>query len=263
MGRLFYMRPLTRNGSKKEINLLRKFIFLLSLTFLGIMTSCNKQSNKIIDVQGHRGARGLLPENTLVGFEYAIDLGVTTLELDVGVTKDLHVVAYHDEYISESICTSTIDTLSLKNRLPYLLKELTLEQVKSFDCGTKNPDISRFPEPPRANVPGETIPTLDEVFQLATNKESLVRFNIEIKLDPTKNRTVPLEIFVQSVVDVIQKNNMTDRVVIQSFNWAVIERVKKLQPKITTAALLGTNSGLPTKDGHASPWTNGIHFNEV
>jgi len=227
------------------------------------MTNCNNHSKKTIDVQGHRGARGLRPENTLSAFTYAMDLGVTTLELDVGVSKDLHTIVYHDEFISGKLCISSNNDLPLENDEKYNIKDLSLDQIKSFDAGTKNPELSRFPEPPRENVPGEQIPTLDEVFQLAENKKSNVRFNIEIKLDPIKNRTLPLDIFVQSVVRIVEKYNMVHRVVIQSFNWAVIEKVKQLQPKITTAALLGTKSGLPTEAGDASPWTNGIHYDEV
>jgi len=252
-----------RNGSKKEIKQLSFYSNIISVILFIMISGCSNNSEKTFDVQGHRGARGLRPENTLAGFEFVMDLGVTTIELDVGVTKDLFVVVNHDEYISSKLCNSTDDSFPFNGNNKYYLKDLTLSQVKSFECGSKNPEINRFPEPPRMNIPGESIPTLDELFQLALNKNSTVRFNIEIKLDPTKDRTVPLVTFVQSVVDVVEANQMTDRVVIQSFNWAVIEKVKQLQPAITTAALLGTKSGLPTESGEASPWTNGIHFDEV
>jgi len=257
------MHPSMRNGSKRGINLLRKYLILSCVIFLVLMINCNINSKKEIDVQGHRGARGLRPENTLAAFEHAMDLGVSTIELDLGVTKDLHVIVYHDEYINGSLCNSNVDSLSLQDNKRYNLRDLTLQQIKSFDCGSKNPNIDEYPEPPRINIPGENIPTLQEVFLLAREKDSLIRFNIEIKLNPTKNRTVPLETFVESVILVVTQNKMLKRVTIQSFNWAVLEKVKTLNPKITTAALLGNKSGLPTESGDASPWTNRIHYNKV
>ena len=71
------------------------------------MNTCSNQSKNSLDVQGHRGARGLRPENTLSGFEFAMDLGVTTIEMDIGISQDLVPVVYHDAYINSKICLST------------------------------------------------------------------------------------------------------------------------------------------------------------
>jgi glycerophosphoryl diester phosphodiesterase len=243
----------------KYLNFFPTILVILSIT----MNTCSNQSKNSLDVQGHRGARGLRPENTLSGFEFAMDLGVTTIEMDIGISQDLVPVVYHDAYINSKICLSYDEPFPLDMDQHYLLKDLTLAQIQSFDCGSLNPNIEHFPEPPRINIPEENIPSLQEVFDLAKAKNSSVRFNIEIKLDPTKDETVSIDLFVESVVNVIEKNNLINRVMIQSFNWAVLERVKKLQAKIITAALLDENTGLPTESGEASPWTNGIHYKKV
>ena len=105
------------------------------------------------DVQGHRGARGLLPENTLAGFARALELGVTTLELDVGVSRDGHVVVAHDPYVNPELCLTPTGDRLIGKRGP-LLRHLDLKEIQAFDCGSLNPDAERFTEPPRRNLRG-------------------------------------------------------------------------------------------------------------
>ena len=100
-------------------------------------------------MQGHRGARGLRPENTLAGFEFAMYIGVTTLELDLAVTKDRHVVVTHNPYVSPHLCLngdgSPIQPDSGARYSGPLIRDLTLEEIKEFDCGSINPDTAQFP----------------------------------------------------------------------------------------------------------------------
>ena len=110
----------------------------------------------LFDAQGHRGARGLLPENTLPAFRRALELGVSTLELDLGVTRDRQVVVSHDRGIDPKVCAHADGT---PVTAPALLRDLTLAEVQAFDCGRLNPDRKRFPEPPRENLPGARIPS--------------------------------------------------------------------------------------------------------
>jgi hypothetical protein len=117
------------------------------------------------DVQGHRGARGLLPENTLPAFARALELGVTTLELDVGMTRDGVVLLGHDPYLDPAVCLGPGGGRIEGERGP-LLRDLDAAAVRAYDCGSLNPDPVAFPEPPRANRPGTPTPTLDEVLQL-------------------------------------------------------------------------------------------------
>ncbi len=156
-----------------------------------------------LDVQGHRGARGLLPENTLAAFQRALELGVSTLELDLGVTRDRQVVVSHDRRLSPEICRRA-DGAPLPSS-PPLLRDLDLEEVQALDCGSLNPDRSRFPEPPRENVPGARIPTLGQVFELARGHGDPVRVHLEIKVSPTVDETVPYAEVVDLVAAVVRE----------------------------------------------------------
>jgi glycerophosphoryl diester phosphodiesterase len=196
----------------------------------------------------------LRPENTLEAFSTAVDLGVSTLELDVGVTRDRVVVVTHDPYINGALCLGPGGT-RIGERGP-LLRDLPLVEVQAYDCGSLNPDRRRFPEPPRRNVPGARIPTLQEVFDLTRDTgDAEVRLNIEVKSDPTADLTVPLEEFVTAVVQVVTANQAAPRVTIQSFDWRVLELVKRQAPALRTAALLSPRT-LRAGDG-PSPWLNG------
>ena len=234
--------------------------YYLALTLL-LFVSCTTYN---LDVQGHRGARGLRPENTLAGFEFAMYIGVTTLELDLAVTKDRHVVVTHNPYVSPHLCLngdgSPIQPDSGARYSGPLIRDLTLEEIKEFDCGSINPDTAQFPEPPRINIPGEQIPTLNEVFDLITEKKSKVRLNIEMKIDPRYDVTIPEDEFVNAVVKVIQESGMTRQINLQSFNWRTLELVKQIDPEIKTAGLLGFGSFEPVNDSIPSPWLNGIHY---
>ncbi len=206
------------------------------------------------DVQGHRGARGLLPENTLPAFRRALELGVTTLELDTGLTADGVVVVTHDPRISARICR-----LADGGRLPAegpRLRDLSLDEVRAFDCGALNPDRGQFPEPPRRNLPGTPMPTLDEVFDLAAELDPEARFNIEIKSDPTSDDAAPLEEFVAAVVARVTARGLVGRTTVQAFDWRALELVKRLEPALTTAALLSPRTVRGRRG--ASPWLNGL-----
>ncbi len=223
---------------------------VLSLLPLACSTVPNSPYSKPFDAQGHRGARGLLPENTLPAFELALELGVSTVELDLGITRDREVVVSHDRHINSDVCLQA-DGSPIPEPAPAL-RDLDLATVQSFDCGSLNPDPQRFTEPPRENAPGAHIPTLAEVFELAdTFGDPDVRFNIEIKIDPSVDDTVPIEEFVELTVGVVQEHEMVDRVTVQSFAWRALELTKQHAPEIQTAALLGTDTLTPL-------WLNGL-----
>src|ERR1700726_4876332 len=125
---------------------------LVTLVFM--ITATGWTAGPIL-VHGHRGARGMRPENTLPAFEYAIGVGVDVLELDMGVTKDNVVVVSHDPYLSPPVCNGPRDKVAIH--------ELTLAEVKQWDCGkVQNPGFKT-----QMTVPGTRMPTLDEVFALA------------------------------------------------------------------------------------------------
>ena len=234
-----------------------KFYFLIGSILLCI--SCNKDI-AFLDVQGHRGARGLFPENTIEGFKRTLELDISTLELDLVITKDHIPIVYHDFYINPNLCLDENGD-SINNKKSDLIYDYTLREIKQYDCGSLNPDIKRFPEPPRINIPGEKIPTLYEVFDLIHEYPNRnIWLNIEIKFNPEKQLTAPINIFVSEVIKIIKKYNSTDNVNIQSFDWEVLEIVKSIDPSILTAGLLDYSTVKSSNDSIPSPWLNGIHF---
>jgi glycerophosphoryl diester phosphodiesterase len=214
----------------------------------------------LFDVQGHRGARGLRPENTLAGFEYAIALGVTTLEMDTGISKDGVVVVCHDPFINPLLCLD-----AKGDRLPpfplRLIKDLTVAEIQTFDCGSLNPDPARFPQ--QRAVPGSRIPTLQQVFDLAEAQNPQIRYNIESKVSPLKpEETASPEVFAEKLVGLIVQNNLVERAIIQSFDWRVLREVKRIHPSIQASALVVHNQTTSTLKGSngASPFLAGLEF---
>lgn len=212
-------------------------------------TGPDVRRDRPFDVQGHRGARGLLPENTLPAFRRAVELGVTTLEVDAGMTRDGVLVACHDRALSPAVCQHP-DGSPLVGEEGPLLRDLSLAELRRYDCGSLNPDPARFPQPPREARPGAAVPTLAEVFALAEEDPGL-RFNVETKLAPGDAETVPAEIFVDAVVELVRDHALERRVSIQSFDWRALARVKQRAPEIETVALVHPETLDPA-------WLNGL-----
>ncbi|MDX2154299.1 MAG: glycerophosphodiester phosphodiesterase [Bryobacteraceae bacterium] len=178
-----------------------------------------------IQVHGHRGARAVLPENTIPAFEHAIEVGADVLELDMAVTKDNVVVVSHDPELNPKICKGPAG-------LPKGIRQLTLEQLRQFDCGaTANADY-----PKQRAVPGTRMPTLDEVLALA--RRGTFEFNIETKIFKDKPEYTPSpEEFTRLVVDLVRKHKLEKRVILQSFDFRTLEACKKIAPEIRLSAL--------------------------
>ncbi|UBF24797.1 hypothetical protein K9N68_24515 [Kovacikia minuta CCNUW1] len=214
------------------------------------------------DVQGHRGARGLRPENTLAAFKYAIGLGVTTLELDTGISADGVLVVCHDPVINPLLCLSGRGE-RLPDKAQYRLKDLTVAEIQSFDCGSLNPDPIRFPA--QMSVPGARIPTLQQVFDLGEAQNPLIRYNIESKINPLRPwETASPEMFAEKLVGLIEQNHLTSRATIQSFDWRVLKQVKRLNSDIQTSALVLHSQTSSTLEGFvgASPFLAGLDFSD-
>jgi glycerophosphoryl diester phosphodiesterase len=214
------------------------------------MTTATAQTTPF-DLQGHRGARGLLPENTLPAFEKAIELGVTTLELDVGVTKDGVVVISHDRALNPEI---TRDASGAYLTAPVLVNRLTLAEIKSYDVGRINPESAyakRFPD--QQAIDGTRMPALSTLFKrvdaLGAKK---LRFNIESKISPEKhNDTVSAAVFARKLLDVVRVHGMTSRVTIQSFDWRTLQAIHDLQKGHTKKVLTSCLTA-------QQPWTDNI-----
>ena len=230
-----------------------------------------------LDVQGHRGARGLAPENTLPAFERALALGVTTLELDVGVTRDGVVVVAHDPVLNPGIVRGA-DGQWLAAPGPAI-HALTFAELQRYDVGRLKPGTNyagRYPA--QVPVDGARIPRLADVFELARRSGNrAVRFNIETKLSPrAPAETLAPEAFARAVIGEIRKAGMQSRSTLQSFDWRTLQVVQRQAPEIATAYLTaqqrwldnvcsGTKAGSPAiapSDCAESPWTAGFHLRE-
>ncbi|HEY8149999.1 MAG TPA: glycerophosphodiester phosphodiesterase [Vicinamibacteria bacterium] len=190
------------------------------------------------DLQGHRGARGLAPENTLAAFTRALALGVTTLELDTGITRDGAVVVSHDERLNPDF---TRDAAGRWIDPPGpALFALTLAEVRRYDVGRLRPGTpyaARFAEQVPAD--GQRVPTLDEVFALAAKaRNASVRFNVETKLDPRHPElTAAPEPFADAVIAVVRGAGMAKRTTLQSFDWRTLRYAQRVASEIPTVCL--------------------------
>lgn len=193
------------------------------------------------DLQGHRGARGLAPENTLPAFALALTLGVSTLELDVGVTRDGVVVVHHDRTLNPDIARGPGGSW-LQAPGPAI-HALDYAELQRYDVGRLRPgsDYARpFPEQKPAD--GARIPRLAEVFALARSaRNEAVRFNIETKLSPqAPQETLPPAPFARALIAEIRAAGMAARSTVQSFDWRTLQVVQQEAPEIETVYLTGS-----------------------
>ena len=218
---------------------------------------------KPFDVQGHRGARGLRPADTLSAFDHALGLGVSTLEMDAEITKDRIVVLAHDAWLNPDIHLygdgSPIRTNS--EGKGALIRDLTLKELKNYDVGSKF--VERFPR--RVRMPGERIPSLEDIFIFVGEVgDEFVEFNIEIKFNPEEDNTVPLKEFADLLVALIRKHTLEKRVSIQCFDLAGLKYLKSIAPEIRRVFLVSriNSNTLDDRAGQASPWTAGLSWQE-
>jgi glycerophosphoryl diester phosphodiesterase len=190
------------------------------------------------DLQGHRGARGLAPENTLAGFGRALEVGVSTLELDCGVTKDGVVVVSHDRLLSPD---HTRDATGKFLEVPGpAIVDLSYEELRQYDVGRIKPGseyAAAFPEQQPAD--GERIPRLADVFALVERSGNrTVRFNIETKIDPAHPlQSVSALAFARALATAIRDAGMASRTTVQSFDWRTLRLLGALAPEIGLVAL--------------------------
>ena len=182
------------------------------------------------DLQAHRGGRGETTESSLRAFAKSLELGVSTLELDIVLTRDAQPLVWHDPVIEPEKCTDTGPAFAGDPRYPYVGKrvgELTLAQVRTLDCGKLLPE---FPE--AEVVRGNVIAILPEVFALADSYRAEVRFNIETKVDAGNQQQI-----VEVILAAVRAAGKLDSVEIQSFDWATLPLVRAAEPGIPLVAL--------------------------
>jgi glycerophosphoryl diester phosphodiesterase len=213
------------------------------------------------DIEAHRGGRALFPENTLPSFANALSMGVDTLELDVGVTRDGALVVSHERGLNPDLARGPDGVYVAPPGIPFV--QLSLEQVKTYDVGQIRPDsayAAQFPD--QRAVPGTPIPTLKEVLELVRRSgDRQVRLNIETKIDPNHPEESPdPERFVALLLDLLAAEKFSDRVTIQSFDWRTLQLVERLAPAIPTVYLTQQKgSGATVFPDKASVWTAGFN----
>lgn len=214
-----------------------------------------------MDLQGHRGARGLAPENTLVGFERALAIGVSTLELDVVITADGVPVVSNDTLLNPDITRDASGRWLQERKLA--VAQLTRAELQSWDVGRINP-ASRYARDLSDQVPrdGERIPTLASLFERVQQLGAHhVRFNIETRLSPQRPEESPSpEAFVRAVMDVVRAHGMAQRVSLQSFDWRTLKACQQLAPEVP---LVHLTAQLPRLDNLSSgEWTLGLRLDD-
>lgn len=218
------------------------------------------------DLQGHRGARGLAPENTIIGFETALRIGVSTLELDTAMTKDNVLVVSHDSYLNPEH-TRGPDGEFLKAQGPTI-RSLTFTELQAYDVGRIRPGTAyaaRFPT--QRGADHVRIPALTEVFDLVKRAGAdHIRFNIETKITPTSGADTPdPDTFAAALAGAIRQAGLTARASVQSFDWRTLVVMKRIAPQIERVCL---TIEAPDEDNvqrgrpGPSPWTAGLDIDD-
>lgn len=222
-----------------------KTFFFVLLIFM----SCSNQKKlpntplgaEGFDKQGHRGCRGLMPENTIPAMINAIGLGVTTLEMDVVITKDKKVILSHEPWFGQEITTKPDGSyMGPREERKYNIYWMTYEETKTFDVGMK--PHPRFPQQQKMKV---TKPLLADVID-SVNKEMMTRrrpfpfYNIETKTNPEGDGVFhpKPEEFVELLMSVIKEKRIEELVIIQSFDFRTLKYLHQKYPDIKTAALV-------------------------
>ncbi|SHN46635.1 glycerophosphodiester phosphodiesterase family protein [Cryptosporangium aurantiacum] len=217
---------------------------------------------RTFDLQAHRGGLGLTVESTIAAFSKALELGVSTLELDVQITQDGAAVVTHDRQVSGSKCADTGPVAPGDAEYPYVGKyvnTLTLAQVRTLDCGSKT--LPAFPG--QVASPGARMPLLTDVFALVRRYRAWgVRLNIETKVEAgAPTQTAPREQFVQVVARQVRASGLLRQVTIQSFDWGALMRMRQVEPRLPIIAL--TNGDfLQVGQPGASPWLGGLDIDD-
>lgn len=210
------------------------------------------------DLQAHRGGIGRTTEESLPGFAKALQLGVSTLELDTQVTKDDKVVVTHDRQISAQKCKDTAPAFPGDPMYPYVgkyIKDLTLAEIKTMDCGYEQ--LPGFPQ--QEQVKGWRMAELKDVLDLVKDyRANQVKLNIETKVEAgAPEQTAPREQFVRRVYEEIHASGIERQVSIQSFDWGALKLMHSFAPAWPLVALTNYDFLQVGKPG-ASPWLGGV-----
>lgn len=242
---------------------------------IDISTTYAKVNYDVFDLEAHRVGRDVRPENTLYSYAYAIELGATSIECDMQLTKDGQIVMSHNPILNSDITRDENGNYIENNK--YDIRLMTVDELKKFDVGVMDPNCGEY-----YDLHGKTqftydakIPTLEELMQLIQSYgDKNIVLNIETKSYPDpasagyKNNADPKK-FVEVFNNIVKKYDMEDRVVLQSFDWQTLIEMKKLNPNISTSALWqkqpswGRDSeSLRRYEKKKSPWLGGLDIKD-
>ncbi|MBS9533162.1 glycerophosphodiester phosphodiesterase [Mycobacterium sp. M1] len=230
---------------------MRGVVGVLAATVVALMPSAAAQP-PAFDLQAHRGGRGETTEESLRAFAKSLELGVSTLELDIVLTRDGQPLVWHDPVLEPAKCADTAPAFPGDPQHPYvgkLVHDLTLEQIRTLDCGRPLPEF-----PAAEVVRGNRIATLPEVFALADSYRADVRYNIETKVEADRpGASADPREFVDVILAAVRAAGKVAAVDIQSFDWRTLPMVRRAEPSIPLVALWDDTTWLP-----GSPWLAGI-----
>lgn len=220
------------------------------MTLFSLLTKAQNKKVKLpedFSFQGHRGARGLLPENSIPAFFRCMDEGVFTLEMDVVVSMDKKVVVSHEGWFNHKIASHPDGRpVERCDRNRFLIYNMTYNQVKQYDCGRRG-----HPGYPQQKAMPVYKPLLSEVIErcdeyAAKRGFPAIKFNIELKSNPKRDGELqpsPAE-FVKLVYKVLDEFKALDRAIIQSFDNRILQEMKKMDEKVTLAQLIDNPWGV-------------------
>jgi glycerophosphoryl diester phosphodiesterase len=217
-----------------------RFMKYFFISFIVTIASCiNHDPEKELDLQGHRGCRALLPENTIPAMIKAIDIGMNTLELDVVISKDKKVLLSHEPFMNHQICLSDSIVISEENEMSFNIYEMDYKEVKKFDCGSLRHES--FPDQKTMALFKPLLSDVfDTVLSYCTSKEMPIpNFNIEIKSRPEWDLKFHPGIaeYADLLMDVIKINSMEKRVMIQSFDPRTLKYIHAKYPEMSLVYL--------------------------
>lgn len=199
------------------------------------------EPKKPIDLQGHRGARGLYPENTIPAFLFALDLGVTTLEMDAVINAEGNVFLSHEPWMSADICSHPDGRKVTKSEAKSLkIYTMSNSEVAGFDCGSRGHPV--FPKQQAMQV---SKPMLNDVLEavrqrsVETEREPVL-FNIEIKSAPKGDGIYhpPVAEYTQALYNVLRQHGVLERSSIQSFDPRALEAAHTIDPDVSLVLLV-------------------------
>ncbi len=212
-----------------------KFTGLAFVVILCTIVQCHQININLkqFEIHGHRGCRGLLPENTLAGFAQAIKLGCSFIELDIVMNKDHNLIISHEGYFHPQICLKPDGSPILENEKIHLY-DLDYQTIKTYDCGSK-----LHPSFPDQVAHKSYKPSCQELLNYLNENGLFVNFNLELKIeyDPYNDPFFSLELFADKLIEFIEKNNLKDKVIIQSFNYEILQIIHKKASGLTIGLL--------------------------